>query len=320
MTVSTAPSSDPSTAVAERPVDGNPFDLSDDDAYAAWRAKKLAAYPVTDKDLIVRIADLADPQEHELPSLRDTCARFNMAIYQSPPESGKAELVSFAEHLGLRRLDGTLCTAPDRITELTVAEGGQAGEYIPYTDRPLSWHTDGYYNELSATVRAVVLHCRQAAVTGGVNELLDHEIAYIRLRDANPSYIEALQRPGALTIPANTTGGEVIRAAQTGPVFSVSDGHLHMRFTARKRYAEWADDPMTAAARSHLMAVLEGGDPMIVRHRLQPGQGLICNNVLHNRSGFTDDESADRQRLIYRARYYDRISANNGNAEGAAVK
>ncbi len=35
--------------------------------------------------------------------------------------------------------------------------------------------------------------------------------------------------------------------------------------------------------------------------------GLVCNNVLHDRTGFT--ESADRRRLLYRARYYERISA-----------
>jgi hypothetical protein len=38
--------------------------------------------------------------------------------------------------------------------------------------------------------------------------------------------------------------------------------------------------------------------------RLQPGQGLIGNNPLHTRTGF---ENGTRQRLLYRARYYDRI-------------
>jgi hypothetical protein len=34
--------------------------------------------------------------------------------------------------------------------------------------------------------------------------------------------------------------------------------------------------------------------------------GLVCNNVLHDRSGFRD--GATRKRLVYRARYYDRIA------------
>jgi hypothetical protein len=33
--------------------------------------------------------------------------------------------------------------------------------------------------------------------------------------------------------------------------------------------------------------------------------GILCNNVLHDRSGFTDDPL--RPRLILRARYHERI-------------
>jgi hypothetical protein len=43
---------------------------------------------------------------------------------------------------------------------------------------------------------------------------------------------------------------------------------------------------------------------------LQPGWGLICNNVLHSRSRFSDGVEPDpaQGRLLYRARYYDRIA------------
>ena len=34
--------------------------------------------------------------------------------------------------------------------------------------------------------------------------------------------------------------------------------------------------------------------------------GLVCNNVLHDRASFADTPA--RKRLIYRARYYDRVS------------
>jgi hypothetical protein len=33
--------------------------------------------------------------------------------------------------------------------------------------------------------------------------------------------------------------------------------------------------------------------------------GLICNNVLHTRSAFSD--SPQHRRLLYRGRYYDRL-------------
>jgi len=36
--------------------------------------------------------------------------------------------------------------------------------------------------------------------------------------------------------------------------------------------------------------------------------GLLCNNVLHDRAGFSDD--AGHPRLLYRARYYDRIAGS----------
>ncbi|CAK0762686.1 hypothetical protein CCP3SC1AL1_3120004 [Gammaproteobacteria bacterium] len=42
----------------------------------------------------------------------------------------------------------------------------------------------------------------------------------------------------------------------------------------------------------------------MLRATLSVGQGLVGNNFLHDRRGFTDDPASPR--LIYRARYYDR--------------
>jgi hypothetical protein len=44
--------------------------------------------------------------------------------------------------------------------------------------------------------------------------------------------------------------------------------------------------------------------PWHFKGKLEAGQGLLCNNVLHTRSGFNDGEQS---RLLYRARYFDRI-------------
>ena len=113
--------------------------------------------------------------------------------------------------------------------------------------------------------------------------------------------------PQAMTIPPNDEGEGVIRGAQTGPVFSVSatDGSLHMRYTARTRSISWRDDEATKAAVSFLVDLLKSSSPYIFRHRMEAGQGVLCNNVLHNRATFEDDESC--QRLYLRARYFDRI-------------
>ena len=79
-----------------------------------------------------------------------------------------------------------------------------------------------------------------------------------------------------------------------------------MRYTARPRNVVWRDEPLVHAALAELDALLHSDSPFIFRATLQPGQGLICNNVLHDRSGFTDSDSCKRQ--LYRLRYYQRVA------------
>jgi alpha-ketoglutarate-dependent taurine dioxygenase len=207
--------------------------------------------------------------------------------------------------LGLRTLDVNYLADDDGVSALTCVEGGVRGDFIPYTNRAIRWHTDGYYNPPERSVRAMVLHCVQRAEDGGANRLLDHELVYLQLRDANPEFIRALMAPDVLTIPARNDEGGEARADQTGSVFSFDpDGHLHMRYTARTRSIAWKSDRATQAAVAALEQLL-AANPYVLAARLEPGMGLICNNVLHDRSAFTD--SAQHRRLILRARYYERI-------------
>jgi hypothetical protein len=108
------------------------------------------------------------------------------------------------------------------------------------------------------------------------------------------------------------------RAAVTGPVFSVdpAGGNLHMRYTARTRSIEWKQDAATRAAVQFLENLLAGASPYMFRHTMAAGQGLMCNNVLHNRTAFTDDADRGIARLVYRARYYDRVRGTNFNETG----
>ena len=65
-----------------------------------------------------------------------------------------------------------------------------------------------------------MLHCVQSAASGGENALMDHEVAYILLRDENPDYIRAFMQPDAMTIPPRMDEkGETARRVETGPVF-----------------------------------------------------------------------------------------------------
>ena len=114
-----------------------------------------------------------------------------------------------------------------------------------------------------------------------------------------------------LTIPENTETSDVSRPAQTGPVFAYDEdlSALNMRYTARTRSIEWKDDKATSDAVQALTRLLASDCKYIFRHRLEAGQGIICNNVLHNRTGFKNGKSVLEKRLIYRARYYDRINS-----------
>ena len=80
-----------------------------------------------------------------------------------------------------------------------------------------------------------------------------------------------------------------------------------MRYTARKRNIEWSGDPLVQEAVKALEQLLDSNMPEIFHGRLEAGMGLVCNNVLHDRSGFSDHAAVPR-RLLYRARYYDRVA------------
>jgi hypothetical protein len=287
----------------------NPFDLSNDAAYRQWRNEKLARKPTDTAVLMVAVENPETPTPAERDAIFARCRDYNMAIYATGRPIDKPGALAFARRFGLARLDSPLWTGEDGVTAIKVNGEGRQAAYIPYSNRPLSWHTDGYYNDSGHQVRGMLLHCARDAASGGASALMDPEIAYIHLRDQNPNHIAALSRLDVLTIPANHEGGAMIRPAHTGPVFSVMAGRLHMRYSARKRYVEWRDDAMTTAARQALDLLLGSDNDDIIRHRLQPGEGLISNNILHNRGGFDDHREAGRDRLLYRVRFLDRVTA-----------
>jgi alpha-ketoglutarate-dependent taurine dioxygenase len=288
----------------------HPFALDRSQAYLRWRERKLARYPRRIEDLIVEVRDprnLSDPEAEEI---QRVCGAANMAVYASAlaDVTDKDIPRRLGARLGLTRLHANPLADEDGITSLEAAPEKAALGYIPYSNQRLLWHTDGYYNAPDQRIRAFILHCVRAAATGGENRLLDHEIAYILLRDADPQYVKALSARDAMTIPANTAQGAELRPARTGPVFSTDAGALHMRYTARTRSIEWRPDDTTRAAVQFLNRVLDADSPYVFALRLAGGQGLVCNNVLHNRSAFTDDPAPGLGRLVYRARYSDRIA------------
>jgi len=286
----------------------DPFALDRPAAYRRWRDAKLAAHPRRAQDLVVEVRDPRSLSAAESARVRQLCAVSNMAVYASPPDGLADKQIPrrVGEQLGLGPPLANLLADEDAISSLEVVPEKAGRGYIPDSSRRLAWHTEGYYNAPGEAIRSFILHCVRPAARGGVTRLMDPEIAYILLRDADPSHVRALSAPTALTIPANEEAGDGVRPARTGPVFSFEDGALHMRYTARTRSIQWAGDEATQAAVRFLAEALESS-PWVFELRLEAGQGLVCNNVLHARSAFEDDPAPAPGRLVYRARHARRI-------------
>ena len=210
---------------------GQAFDLDDDPAYRRWRDWKLSQVPGDANALVVPVHDPHRLSLDELAALTDRITRCNVAVYRtaSAVSHGTAEAApdkslpqTLAAQLGLHRLDANWLADEDGVSSIQVrrAGGGGAGEgdhvaahaaFIPYTDKAIRWHTDGYYHPAGRTIHAMVLHCVRPALRGGINTLLDHELAYIALRDRDPALVRALMHPEVMTIPAREDAHGVAR-------------------------------------------------------------------------------------------------------------
>ena len=310
-----------STAASGTAPKAGPFALDDGESYAAWRAWKLAVHPRRVEELVVPIHDLQAPTADETAAILDLAARANMAVFDTGNRSGRADagleraLKAFAAHFGMTTLEEHRSRDEEELVPIEVVENPEEGRggFIPYTTRRLLWHTDGYYKygyRGAPAIRAMMLYCVRPAKKGGENAVFDPEIAYLRLRDIDERFIAALMAPDAMTIPAFTEKDGRVRPRSRGPVFwlDAASGALHMRYTERTRHVIWKDDPLTREALAALRDLLQrADDPYLLRLRLLPGQGLICNNVLHTRTAFVDWDEPGRRRLLYRGRYTERI-------------
>ncbi len=241
------------------------------------------------------------------------CGATNLALYQTDPTADpRRTLRAFADAFGLRIAEKHRSAGGDGIVALTESDApGQKG-YIPYSKRGMNWHTDGYYNAPGDQISAMVLHTARPAEDGGANQFLDPAVAYIRLMDENPDYLRALMHPEAMLIPENREADGSLRPVSIGPVFypDPETGALQMRYTARTRSIAWRDDALTREAVAYLRQVLETPDPLTISLRFAAGQGVLCNNVLHDRTGFDPKAEAKSQRLVYRVRFHNRVKGS----------
>lgn len=288
----------------------SPFALNNEALYQRWRDQKLATHPNSLQELLVEIKDPRSLSKNEYGALLDRIQRANMAIYVGNTDTNPAPEIplALARQFGLEEMNKNWLADDNGLTSLTVVESGTRKNYIPYTNKLINWHTDGYYNAPDKQIHALNLHVVQRAAVGGENQLMDHEMAYLLLREKNPDFIRALMADDVMSIPAGTEPDGSPRPERSGPVFSLTHtGDLHMRYSARARNIRWSDDDGVGAAVEYLQQLLHDPDSSyIFSGLLEPGMGLISNNVLHNRAAFTDSEQ--HKRHYYRARYFKRLA------------
>jgi alpha-ketoglutarate-dependent taurine dioxygenase len=288
--------------------ENSPFLLENEGAYQAWRARKLRYR----EELTATTVYSLNPESGLPDSMRDQIEKqvvaFNFVVFESTDQLGKSEFLALNRQFGLQDLDVNLGADEDKVTSLqVVSESDERSQYIPYTSRGMNWHTDGYYNPDGRRINAFALYCVHQSERGGGNFLFDHEMMYLLIRDEAPNLLEALMCDDLMCIPANVQGNRVIRAEETGPVFSLQPETcaLNMRYTSRPHNIVWKSDRLSAAALNRVREILMDGKTM-VEIKLRERQGIVCNNILHGRQAFQN--GADMPpRLVYRARYYDAI-------------
>jgi alpha-ketoglutarate-dependent taurine dioxygenase len=300
---------DQMNAVLNKCDENSPYLPENERAYSDWREHKLELRRRGDPVRAFRLNAEGLLPQAELRAAQRQIEAFNFILFEATASDfGKHEFIALNRQFGLCHLDSNPGADDDQVTSLRVlASTDERAQYIPYTNRAMNWHTDGYYNPPDRRVNAFALYCVQPAARGGANYLFDHEMMYLLIRDQSPEMLAALMAEDLMRIPANVQGNRVVRAEESGPVFSLQGpgGVLNMRYTSRPRNIVWKDDQRSRQALDRVREILMEGS-CLIELQLREGQGVICNNLLHGREAFHDNPQHPA-RLVYRARYYDSI-------------
>ena len=269
----------------------------------------------------IEIETAAALKLHESTAIKERVLGSNLALYRCvrPEVTTAADVLELCRQVGLKRLDRGSAANVAGLTRLQVTQSSLK-RYVPYTNRELNWHTDGYYNPVDRRIRGMLLHCVAAAAAGGTSEFIDHAIVYTLLHHADPAYPIALCRDDAMTIPANRDAVNGYREARSGPVFWRASGQLNMRYTSRRQHIIWRDDPLTREAVAALGEILSERSDLILRRRLKPGEGILCNNVLHRRDAFDNTLLESSNRLFYRGRFHDSLISQPASGQRACAR
>lgn len=201
------------------------------------------------------------------------------------------------QRLGLQDSDQGVLNSSSGLSLLQDLKDSPQGKFVPYSNRQMNWHTDGYYNRLADTVRCFCLHCLCPASSGGRLSVLDPCRLLIALYDEDPALIELLTHPQAMLLPSNSDELGHDRPDRVAPVICcLADGFLVLRFTMRTKNIQWRNDETRQAA-EHLVALVEKLRECHSHITLQRGEGIVTRNLLHKRDAFTDSKKLTRQML-----------------------
>ena len=281
--------------------------------FLAWKKQKLDGYGSEYTNLPVNIADPFRIREDEYTHLVEQVRRRNFVLYRLDPEYSESPqaVMALCRQLGLVSTIGNPESGQDHVSYIhdRTRDLENPSRYIPYTSKPLNWHTDGYYYPENHKVRSFVMHCAHPAGSGGENGLIDHEMLYIQMQELAPELAQCLCLPDTLTIPRNAEQGKVLREAFQGPVYSMDEnGCLYMRFTQRRHHIIWKQYSKVTQAIAFLNSMLSTPLPWKVTVRLARGEGILCNNILHCRHAYSDSHPETSGRLLYRIRFNERMS------------
>ena len=266
--------------------------------FLRWAEEKEKNIPQNTDGISVNIHDINNVKISEIDKIKETINKYNSCIYSSKVAlKTNTNLLKFVELVGMRTYDCNNIES-NEISTITPIQNNKIN-YIPYTDKSLNWHTDGYYDKKS--IFSWLLHCVNPATQGGENYLLDHELAlreYVLKNDD----INNLMAEDALTIPESK---DTSRSEISTYIFSFKNQYkkLHMRFSMRKDNI--GTSPKASSAITKLRKIIENDCAKYsLTYKLQKNEGIITNNILHGREAFKDDKV---KRKLLRIRSYERL-------------
>ena len=132
-------------------ISNSPFHYKNDARYQQWKKNKLSNYPTSIEQLIVTIQNPKHLSISEIQQLKVLLLKTNMVIYDINGEVQEDKSVpeQLCLQLGISNLDKNECADNDGFTSIQVVNQGLHAIYIPYSEKKINWHTDGYYNRLS---------------------------------------------------------------------------------------------------------------------------------------------------------------------------